>query len=156
MLCYRKFKPQVCVFLLPKATYGSVEMKSVLVLFSLLLSFSSFAKSSASNVNVETLALQKLYLQTIDCRASKKLSNLIESATKSADDLTAKGINASVMEEIMMNNPSCFIQALNHLPKKVCRQIEENYINETFFYPRDEIKRALSNAKNYSNSCVAG
>jgi hypothetical protein len=131
-------------------------MKSILVIFSLFLSFSSFAKTSVSNVNVQTLTLQKLYLQTIDCRAPKKLSNLLESAIKSADDLTTKGINASVMEEIIMNNPSCFIQALNHLPKKVCRQIEENYINETFFYPRDEIKRALSKAKNYSNSCIAG
>jgi hypothetical protein len=131
-------------------------MKSMIILLSLFLSFSSFAKTSTSNVDVETLALQKLYLQTIDCRASKKLSNLLEESIKSADDLTAKGINASVMEEIMMNNPSCFIQALNQLPTKVCRKIEENYINETFFYPRDEIKRALSSAKNYSNSCIAG
>lgn len=43
-----------------------------------------------------------------------------------------------------MNNPSCFIQAANALPVKVCDQVEAQFIHETFFYPRAEIKQSLS------------
>lgn len=130
-------------------------MRTILVLFSLLLSFSATANMTLPNVDVETLVLQKSYLQTVDCREPKRLTYLLQLSLKDTDDLAAKGNNANVFEEIMMNNPSCFIQALNDLPPTVCNQIEDNFIYETFFYPRNEIKRALSSAKNYHNSCIA-
>lgn len=51
--------------------------------------------------------------------------------------------------------PSCFIQAANALPVKACDEVEAQFIDETFFYPRAEIKEALSGAQNYQNSCLA-
>lgn len=130
-------------------------MRIILVFFSLFLSFSATANTAASNVDVKTLTLQKSYLQTVDCREPKRLANLIQQSLKDTDNLATKGHNASVFEEIMMSNPSCFIQALNDLPPKVCDQVADNFIQETFFYPRNEIKQALSSAENYRNSCIA-
>lgn len=140
-------------------------MRFIVVLFGLCLTCLAMAntgstkvslkKLSVQKLDIQTLALQKHYLQTIDCRGAKKLTTLLQQSLEQADDLSAKGNHAIVFEEVMMNNPSCFIQALNALPPKACDQIEENFIHETFFYPRAEIKQALSGAKNYPNSCLA-
>jgi hypothetical protein len=100
--------------------------------------------------------LQKSYLQTVDCRSPKQLTSLLKLSVKDTHNLTTKANNAIVLEEIMMNNPDCFIQSLNDLPQQVCEQIEDNYIRETFFYPRNDVKRALSSAKNYRKSCIDG
>ncbi len=113
------------------------------------------ANTSKPSINLQNLALQKAYIQAIDCRSPQKVSSLISSAIKQADNYAAKANNASVLEEIMVNNPPCFIQALNQLPAKACLQFKEQYIEETFFYPRDDIKQALATAKNYSKSCIA-
>jgi len=130
-------------------------MRIILVLSTLFLSFCAVAKVGSPSVDVQTLTLQRAYLQTVDCREPKRLTSLLQGSLKDTNNLVTKGNNASVFEEIMMNNPSCFIKALNDLPPKVCNQIEDNYIQETFFYPRSEIKRALSSANNYRNSCIA-
>jgi hypothetical protein len=126
-----------------------------LVLIFLLPNISAAANTTPKQVNMERLSLQKSYLQTIDCRSPKRLAGMISTALKSVDDYTAKANNAEVFEEIMINNPSCFIQALNALPPKKCLQVEDAFINETFFYPRNDIKSALQNATNYSKSCIA-
>lgn len=136
-------------------------MRFMVVLFCLFFSFTALAKqtlptrAAAPSVDLEALALQKSYLQTIDCRAPERLTHLLQQSLSNTDNLTDKGNNASVFEEVMMNNPSCFIAALNDLPEKMCQQVAENFIRETFFYPRSEIKQALSSAQNYSNSCIA-
>jgi hypothetical protein len=126
-----------------------------LVLIFLLPNISAAANTTPKQVNMQRLSLQKSYLQTIDCRSPKRLAGMISTALKSVDDYTAKANNAEVFEEIMINNPSCFIQALNALPPKKCLQVEDAFINETFFYPRNDIKSALQNATNYSKSCIA-
>lgn len=130
-------------------------MRFIIVLLSILSSFTAVANVDSSRVDAKTLALQKSYLQTVDCREPKRLTNMLEQSLKDNDNIATKAKKASVFEEVMMNNPSCFIQALNDLPPKVCNQIKDIFIHETFFYPRNEIKRALSKAKNYRSSCIA-
>lgn len=126
-----------------------------LVLSVLLQSISATANTTPKQVDMQSLSLQKSYLQTIDCRSPKKLAGMLSTALKTADDYTAKANNAVVIEEIIINNPSCFIQALNNLPAKQCSKVEDTFINETFFYPRSEIKSALMGATNYNKSCIA-
>lgn len=136
-------------------------MRCMIVLLSVLFSFSAVAKQAPPTrealptVDIQTLALQKSYLQTVGCRAPKRLTSLLQESLNDTDDLTTKGNNASVFEEVMMNNPSCFIQASNDLPPEMCRQVADHFIQETFFYPRSEIKQALSSAQNYRGSCIA-
>lgn len=122
----------------------------------LLSTVSSFAHVATANVDVQTLALQRSYLQTIDCRSTQQLTKALKRSLKTSNDLTARGNHASVFEEIMMHNPACFIQALNALPERTCERFAADYIDETFFYPRATIKKSLEKAKEYQNSCIAG
>jgi hypothetical protein len=131
-------------------------MRFIFVMLSLLLSNAVISKEMPTNLDVQGLVLQKSYLQTVDCRSPKQLTSLLKLSVKDTHNLTTKANNAIVLEEIMMNNPDCFIQSLNDLPQQVCEQIEDNYIRETFFYPRNDVKRALSSAKNYRKSCIDG
>jgi hypothetical protein len=126
-----------------------------LALSFLLPTISAAANTTPKQVDMQSLSLQKSYLQTIDCRSPKRLAGMISTALKSADDYTTKASNAVVFEEIMINNPSCFIQALNNLPPKQCSEVENTFIKETFFYPRNDIKSALMSATNYTKSCIA-
>jgi hypothetical protein len=130
-------------------------MKWLLSLFNKNTKIEESNSEDSYTINMQIFSLQKSYLQTIDCRSPKRLAGMISTALKSVDDYTAKANNAEVFEEIMINNPSCFIQALNALPPKKCLQVEDAFINETFFYPRNDIKSALQNATNYSKSCIA-
>ncbi len=130
-------------------------MRFISTIFALTLSASALANNPSPSVNIEVLTLQKAYLQTIDCRAPQQITSLVIAALKDTDNFSAKASRASVLEEIMLKNPPCMIQALNQLPVKSCVQFKENFIEETFFYPRDDIKSALASAKNYSKSCIA-
>lgn len=130
-------------------------MRFISAFFALTLSASALANHPSPNISMQTLKLQKSYLQTIDCRAPQQITSLVSAALKETDNFSAKASKASVLEEIMLNNPPCMIQALNQLPAKSCMQFKENFIEETFFYPRDEIKSALARAKNYGKSCLA-
>lgn len=130
-------------------------MRYALMFLPLFVSFYVHANVDASGIDLQALAQQKSYIQKVDCRAPKRLTQLLEQSLKETDNLAAKGKSASVLEEVMMNNPDCFIQALNDLPPAVCSQIEQQFIQETFFYPRSELRQALSNAKSYRNSCIA-
>lgn len=122
--------------------------------FALLSSLTSF-NLAVANVDVQTLALQRSYLQAIDCRTPQKLTEALKQSLKDANNLIARGHHASVFEEIMMQNPACFIQALNALPQRTCERFAADYIHETFFYPRAMIKKSLSTAKDYQESCIA-
>lgn len=140
-------------------------MRFIILVSSLCLAFLAMANTPATQVtpnnpsvkkvDIQQLALQKQYLQVIDCRGVNKLTRLLQKSLAQTEDLTAKGHMASMFEEVMMQNPSCFIQAANALPANVCNQVEAQFIHETFFYPREEIKQALTGAKNYRNSCLA-
>lgn len=130
-------------------------MRYISVFIAASLSCSAVANTPSPKLNVQNLALQKSYLQTIDCRAPQMISSLVKNALSDVDNYAAKANKASVFEEIMIKNPPCIIQALNQLPAKSCIQFKENFIDETFFYPRDDIKSALATAKNYSKSCIA-
>jgi metal-sulfur cluster biosynthetic enzyme len=83
------------------------------------------------------------------------LASKIISALKNVDDYEIKASNAGQFEEIIMRNPSCFIVAMNKLTKSQCEQAASVFINETFYYPRDDIKQALNSVKPYRLSCLA-
>jgi len=111
---------------------------------------------SSSAVTVERLAAQKAYLQTLNqCNSPKRLSQLMIKALSQTENESAKAKHASVFEEIMLNNPSCAVLALNKMPAKKCAQFEEQFIRETYFVRRDQIKESLSRAASTDKLCVA-
>jgi hypothetical protein len=126
------------------------------------LAFSSTLSANtnnSSNINTSSstqkLAAQKAFIQTINqCTSPKRLSNMMIKALGSVDNYSVKANNAGFFEEIMLNNPSCVVVALNQMPVKKCEQFEEHFIRETFFVPRDQIKESLSRVANLNKSCV--
>jgi hypothetical protein len=115
-----------------------------------------YANSFHHNNLAAKLSAQKAFIANINqCNAPKILSKMMQVALKNVDDYAARAGNAGHFEEIMLNNPGCFISAINELPKHECEQIAEVFIQETFFYPRDEIKKSLTKAKDYRKSCMA-
>lgn len=128
------------------------------MLASVLFSSALFAntQSTSNAVLVEKLAAQKAFIQTINqCNAPKRLSSLMIKALGEVDNYSAKAKNASLFEEIMLNNPNCAVLALNEMPVKQCEQFEEHFIRETFYVPRDQIKASLTRAANFDKSCMA-
>jgi hypothetical protein len=117
-------------------------MRFIIALFSLSLTCLALAntpstqlsaeKPSVKQVDIQILVLQKKYLQTFDYRADQ-LIGLLKKSLDQLEGLSAKGHIASVFEGVVMNNPSCFIQAANALPVKVCDQVVAQFIHETFF-----------------------
>ena len=131
-----------------------LQVAAISLLFSSQLSVANYSNNRVKTT--DTLAAQKAFIQTMNqCGSPKKLSGIMTQALKNTDNYHVKAKNAQVFEVIMLNNPACFVQAANRLPQKDCKQLQANFINEPFFNPRDEIKLALSRAREYSTSCIA-
>lgn len=113
-------------------------------------------QSPSGTLLTERLAAQKAYLQRINqCNSPKRLSNLMLKALTEVDNDAARAKHASLFEEIMLNNPSCAMLAINEMPSKQCAQFEAHFVRETFFIPRDQIKASLSRVVNAEKSCMA-
>jgi hypothetical protein len=131
-------------------------MRIFYVVMCLMFSTNLSANLSHGNDLAIKLQNQKAFIANINqCSAPKRLSRMMQVALKNVDDYAARASNAGHFEEIMLNNPSCFITAINELPKHECERIAEVFIQETFFYPRDEIKESLTKVKDYRKSCMA-
>ena len=133
-------------------------MKSKNFLIGFLLSFclSAFAtENKTTAINVEKLNAEKDYLNMINQCANTKLYNKILDQALSTKDESKRIVYAAQIEETIINNPSCFIAAVNKLGNKKCEVVEENFIRETYFYPRHEIYRSLSSADDFASSCFA-
>ena len=59
------------------------------------------------------------------------------------------------MEELIKYNPSCFVASIKKLDQKNCELIEESYLDEPFFYPKEDLKASLTTVKSYKSTCLA-
>lgn len=126
----------------------------LIVLFS--VNFSSHA-STDQRINVESLMLQKSYLKGINqCAPDKPFINLMKSAVKDANTFYEHGNFAQTIEEVILQNPACFVSSTNKLSQKECETLNEKYIKEPFFYPRAMLTDSLGKVKGLNQSCLAG
>lgn len=133
-------------------------MKTKLIFIGFMISFSvtAFATSNKTiQLNVEKLHAQKNYLNMINQCANTKLYSKILDQALSTKDESKRTFYAAQIEEVIINNPSCFIAAVSKLGNKKCEVVEENFIREPYFYPRHEIYRSLSSVNEYASSCFA-
>ena len=133
-------------------------MKLRFLLLALLLSLhvTAFATTNkAPQINVPILRAEKDYLSMINQCSNPKHYNKILDQALDAKDQNKRTSFAAQIEETIMNNPSCFVAAVTKLGHDKCEAVEENFVREPYFYPRDEIYRALSSAADYPNSCFA-
>ncbi len=129
-------------------------MKALVVI---LLSCLSISLATANqDDNAQKLQLQKKFLSTINqCSNPQVLDQFFKNAVKNASDQNERAKHAALLEELIKYNPSCFVASVKKLDNETCEKIEESYLNEPFFYPRDDLRASLSSVKGYKSSCLA-
>jgi hypothetical protein len=104
----------------------------------------------------QKLQLQKKFLSTINqCSNPQILDQFFKNAVKNASDQNERAKHAALLEELIKYNPSCFVASVKKLDNETCEKIEESYLNEPFFYPRDDLRASLSSVKGFKSSCLA-
>lgn len=103
----------------------------------------------------QTLVLQKQYLNQINqCATPNAFARLINDAMR-ASNQAQKAQLAMAIEEMILQNPSCFVEASIKIGRSKCEWIEAMFIQEPHFNPRENLKQSLSNARLYPQSCFA-
>jgi hypothetical protein len=127
------------------------------VLTASLIFFISFSLAFANqSIDIQKLERQKRFISTINqCSNPTKLDQFIQNALNNTSDYEKRAQHAAFIEELIKFNPSCFVASINKLDHKNCEKIDESYLREPFFYPREDLKASLATAKNFNSSCLA-
>lgn len=109
-----------------------------------------------SDIDIKKLENQRAFIgQLNQCVNPNQLDEFIKKAIQNTSDYETRSKYAGVLEELIKYNPSCFIASINKLDNINCRQIEDAYINEPHFYPREDLRNSLRKTKDFSKSCLA-
>ncbi len=129
-------------------------MRNLIIFFLALFSFSLvMANQDANN---QKLYLQKKFISNINqCSNPARLNQFIKTALKDVSDYEKRAKHAALIEELIKYNPSCFLASINRLDQKSCKMIEQSYLNEPFFYPREDLRASLVTTQNFKASCLA-
>ncbi|MSQ80816.1 MAG: hypothetical protein EXR41_03795 [Candidatus Methylopumilus sp.] len=127
------------------------------VLFFLILALSiKLLAVTDKNIDIQKLENQKAFISRMNqCMDSDQLGQFIKKALQNTTDQEKKSKYAAILEELIKYNPSCFIASVNKLDNQNCKEIEELYLEEPHFYPREDLKASLKQTKDYSKSCLA-
>jgi hypothetical protein len=129
-------------------------MRTLVVFLSLLTSFSLALANQ--DINTQKLELQKKFISDINqCSNPQQLDRFIQNALKNVSNHEKRARHAALLEELIKYNPSCFVASVKKLGPKSCEKIEESYLSEPFFYPREDLKASLATAKDFKASCLA-
>ena len=111
------------------------------LIFLLLAINTQLWAANDNNIDIKKLENQKAFIGQINqCMNS---------------DQVERSKYAAILEELIKYNPSCFIAGINKLDNQNCKQIEELYLNEPHFYPREDLRASLKQTKDFSRSCLA-
>lgn len=111
--------------------------------------------ASANNHTQNVLLLQKQYLNQVNqCSSIASFSRLINVALKPSHP-NQISLVAMTVEEMILNNPTCFVEASVKLGKAKCELIEDMFIREPHFNPRDNLKESLASTRLFKQSCFA-
>ena len=129
-------------------------MRTLVVFLSLLTSFSLALANQ--DINTQKLELQKKFISEINqCSNPAQLDQFIKNALNNVSNYEKRAKHAALLEELIKYNPSCFVASIKKLDLKSCELIEESYLVEPFFYPKEDLKASLSNVKSYKSTCLA-
>ena len=129
-------------------------MRALVVCLTLLSCFSlAFANQ---DMNTQKLQSQKQFISNINqCSNPAQLEQFIQNALANVSNHEKRAQHAALLEELIKYNPSCFVASVKKLDPKSCEKMEESYLSEPFFYPREDLRASLASAKNYKASCLA-
>ena len=126
-----------------------------LILFLTLFIHVSLALAN-QDINIQKLEIQKKFIVNINqCSNPAQLDQFIQNALDNVSNYEKRAQHAALLEELIKYNPSCFVASVKKLDPKSCEKIEDSYLNEPFFYPREDLRASLASAKNYKASCLA-
>ena len=127
----------------------------ILVLFLTLFTNVSVALAN-QDINIQKLEIQKKFIVNINqCSNPAQLDQFIQNALDNVSNYEKRAQHAALLEELIKYNPSCFVASVKKLDPKSCEKIEDSYLNEPFFYPREDLRASLASAKNFKASCLA-
>ena len=127
----------------------------ILVLFLTLFTNVSVALAN-QDINIQKLEIQKKFIVNINqCSNPAQLDQFIQNALNNVSNFEKRAQHAALLEELIKYNPSCFVASVKKLDPKSCEKIEDSYLNEPFFYPREDLRASLASAKNFKASCLA-
>lgn len=127
----------------------------ILVLFLTLFIHVSVALAN-QDINIQKLEIQKKFIVNINqCSNPAQLDQFIQNALDNVSNYEKRAQHAALLEELIKYNPSCFVASVKKLDPKSCEKIEDSYLNEPFFYPREDLRASLASAKNFKASCLA-
>jgi hypothetical protein len=129
-------------------------MRALVVCLTLISCFSlAFANQ---DINTQKLQSQKQFISNINqCSNPAHLDQFIQNALENVTNHEKRAQHAALLEELIKYNPSCFVASVKKLDPKSCEKMEESYLSEPFFYPREDLRASLATAKNYKASCLA-
>ncbi|MEY3909659.1 MAG: hypothetical protein RIT47_350 [Pseudomonadota bacterium] len=126
-----------------------------LILFLTLFIHVSLALAN-QDINIQKLEIQKKFIVNINqCSNPAQLDQFIQNALNNVSNFEKRAQHAALLEELIKYNPSCFVASVKKLDPKSCEKIEDSYLNEPFFYPREDLRASLASAKNFKASCLA-
>jgi hypothetical protein len=125
------------------------------ILFPTLLSCFSLVLAN-QDINTQKLENQKKFISNINqCSNPDQLDQFIQNALDNASNHKKRAQYAALLEELIKYNPACFVASVKKLDSKSCEKIEDSYLNEPFFYPREDLRASLATTKNFKASCLA-
>ena len=126
------------------------------LIFLLLAINTQLWAANDNNIDIKKLENQKAFIGQINqCINSRQLDQFIKKAIQKTFDQEERSKYAAILEELIKYNPSCFIASINKLDNQNCKQIEELYLNEPHFYPREDLRASLKQTRDFSRSCLA-
>lgn len=126
------------------------------LIFLLLAINTQLWAANDNNIDIQKLKNQKAFIGQINqCINPDQLDQFIKKAIQKTSDQEERSKYAAVLEELIKYNPSCFIASINKLDNQNCKQIEELYLNEPHFYPREDLRASLKQTRDFSRSCLA-
>ena len=126
------------------------------LIFLLLALNTQLWAANTKNIDIKKLENQKAFIGQINqCMNPDQLDQFIKKAIQNTSNQEERSKYAAILEELIKYNPSCFISGINKLDNQNCKQIEELYLNEPHFYPREDLKASLKQTRDYSRSCLA-
>lgn len=126
------------------------------LIFLLLAINTQLWAANDNNIDIKKLENQKAFIGQINqCMNSHQLDQFIKKAIQKTSDQVERSKYAAILEELIKYNPSCFLAGINKLDNQNCKQIEELYLNEPHFYPREDLRASLKQTRDFSRSCLA-
>jgi hypothetical protein len=87
------------------------------------------------------------------CLSEKKVTLFLHEAISNLGNAERAEANAEVIENVILNRPTCFLKALSSLPHEQCKTAVRFFVQAPIFHSAKQIEDALKSVKQSGRSC---